>query len=86
MLACFAQSARARARAHRRGTKVYVEARLGDLLVQRLSPVSVDPATGDFSYESATDNFAVFNVSACVDAVLPPAAVCSMSGRGIVGA
>lgn len=42
---------------------MYVEARLGDLLVQRLSPVSVDPATGDFSYEGATQNFAVFNVS-----------------------
>lgn len=41
---------------------MYVEARLGDLVVQRLSPVSVDPATGDFSYEAATQNFAVFNV------------------------
>lgn len=46
-----------------RGTKVYVEARLGDLFVQRLSPASVDPVTGEFSYETATDNFAVFNVS-----------------------
>lgn len=46
-----------------RGAKVYVEARLGDLLVQRLSPVSVDPVTGDFSYEGATESFAVFNVS-----------------------
>ncbi|CAM9961155.1 unnamed protein product [Scytosiphon promiscuus] len=43
------------------GTKVYVEARLGNLLVRRLSPVSVDPATGDFAYESAADNLAVFN-------------------------
>ncbi|CBN75389.1 conserved unknown protein [Ectocarpus siliculosus] len=43
------------------GTKVYVEVRLGDLHVQRLSPVSVDPVTGDFSYESATGNITVFN-------------------------
>lgn len=41
---------------------MYVEARLGNLLVKRLSPVNVDPATGDFSYESAADNLAVFNV------------------------
>lgn len=44
---------------------MYVEVRLGDLHVQRLSPVSVDPVTGDFSYESATGNIAVFNVSFC---------------------
>eukprot|EP00903_Cladosiphon_okamuranus_P007634 g7403.t1 len=43
------------------GAKVYVEVRLGDLLVQRLSPVSVDPVTGDFSYEEATENVAVFD-------------------------
>eukprot|EP00752_Nemacystus_decipiens_P002968 g2757.t1 len=43
------------------GTKVYVEARLGDLLVKRLTPVSVDPVTGDFSYEGATEYLAVFD-------------------------
>lgn len=49
---------------------MYVEARLGDLLVQRLSPVSVDPVTGDFSYEGATEDLAVFDVSPWIIRVL----------------
>ncbi|CAM9543769.1 unnamed protein product, partial [Pylaiella littoralis] len=43
------------------GTKVYVEARLGDLVVQRLSPVNVDQVSGDFSYDGVVDRSAEFD-------------------------
>lgn len=40
-----------------------MEARLGELVVQRLSPVNVDEVSGDFLYDGAMDRFAEFDVS-----------------------
>lgn len=64
-----------------RGTKVYVEARLGDVLVQRLSPVNVDPVSGDFSYDGAMDRFAEFDVSLLL--VLGFSVLCFTRSRGM---